>query len=60
MIGQRLDGCRRALVAGVRDGAIDDGLQGERAMFVDLFSTEDQREGVNAFLEKRKPKWKNA
>jgi 1,4-dihydroxy-2-naphthoyl-CoA synthase len=25
-----------------------------------LFSTADQKEGVNAFLEKRKPEWKNA
>ncbi|MEP2249795.1 MAG: enoyl-CoA hydratase, partial [Marinobacter sp.] len=28
-------------------------------LFVDLFSTEDQREGVNSFLEKRTPEWKN-
>ncbi|HEY7776341.1 MAG TPA: enoyl-CoA hydratase-related protein, partial [Kineobactrum sp.] len=35
------------------------GLALERDLFVDLFSTEDQREGVNAFLEKRKPEWKN-
>jgi len=36
-----------------------DGLQGERDMFVELFATQDQSEGVNAFLEKRKPVWKN-
>jgi len=34
-------------------------LVAERDEFVGLFSTEDQREGVNAFLEKRAPAWKN-
>ncbi|HTE41232.1 MAG TPA: enoyl-CoA hydratase [Steroidobacteraceae bacterium] len=32
----------------------------ERERFVDLFDGEDQQEGVNAFLQKRKPTWKNA
>ena len=32
----------------------------ERERFVDLFDGEDQREGVEAFFEKRKPVWKNA
>ena len=32
----------------------------ERERFIDLFEGEDQREGVSAFLEKRKPVWKNA
>ncbi|MDP8985150.1 MAG: enoyl-CoA hydratase [Pseudomonadota bacterium] len=32
----------------------------ERERFIDLFDGEDQQEGVTAFLEKRKPVWKNA
>lgn len=32
----------------------------ERERFIDLFDGSDQREGVTAFLEKRKPQWKNA
>jgi enoyl-CoA hydratase/carnithine racemase len=32
----------------------------ERERFVDLFDGADQREGVSAFFEKRKPVWKNA
>lgn len=35
------------------------GLSLERERFMDLFDFEDQKEGVNAFLEKRKPEWKN-
>jgi len=35
------------------------GLALERERFMDLFDFEDQAEGVNAFLEKRKPAWKN-
>ncbi|WP_207063580.1 enoyl-CoA hydratase [Motiliproteus sp. SC1-56] len=34
-------------------------LPTEREYFADLFHTEDQKEGVSAFLEKRKPEWKN-
>jgi enoyl-CoA hydratase/carnithine racemase len=35
------------------------GLSLERERFMDLFEHEDQAEGVRAFLEKRKPDWKN-
>ncbi|AKV97470.1 MULTISPECIES: enoyl-CoA hydratase [Marinobacter] len=50
----------KTLVMSARDGrSHDDGWRMERELFVELFSTEDQKEGVNAFLEKRKPEWKN-
>ena len=42
---------------GVPRGA---GLALERERFMDLFDFEDQKEGVAAFLEKRKPEWKNS
>ena len=35
------------------------GLSLERERFMDLFDHSDQAEGVNAFLEKRQPEWKN-
>jgi len=35
------------------------GLALERERFMDLFDHADQAEGVSAFLEKRKPEWKN-
>jgi enoyl-CoA hydratase/carnithine racemase len=50
--------CKRLVHSG-RNTVIAAGLEGERDLFVELFATEDQREGVNAFLEKRKPEWKN-
>lgn len=50
----------KQLVMSARDGrSHSDGWRMERELFVELFSTEDQREGVNAFLEKRQPEWKN-
>jgi len=50
--------CKRLVHSG-RNTVLAAGLQGERDMFIELFSTQDQTEGVNAFLEKRKPVWKN-
>ena len=35
-------------------------LATERERFIDLFDGADQREGAQAFFEKRKPVWKNA
>ena len=40
------------------DTTLDDGLLFERKNFYLLFSTEDQKEGMQAFIEKRKPEWK--
>lgn len=36
-----------------------EGVKYERRIFQALFSTEDQKEGMNAFVEKRKPVFKN-
>jgi len=39
--------------------AIEEGLQFETAQFALLFASEDMREGTAAFLEKRKPQFRN-
>ncbi|MFO8140493.1 MAG: enoyl-CoA hydratase [Marinobacter sp.] len=50
----------KQLVMSARDGrSHSDGWRMERELFVELFHTEDQKEGVNAFLDKRKPQWQN-
>jgi enoyl-CoA hydratase len=38
--------------------ALREGLHQERQEFYNLFATEDQKEGMQAFIEKRKPVWK--
>lgn len=49
----------KQLIQNNRTDHWDAGYAMERELFVDLFQTEDQKEGVNAFLEKRAPEWKN-
>ncbi|HLO33773.1 MAG TPA: enoyl-CoA hydratase-related protein [Anaerolineales bacterium] len=36
---------------------LSDGLAEEKQQFYNLFATEDQKEGMKAFVEKRKPAW---
>ena len=50
----------KTLVQSTRYGTHAAALVAEREAFVDLFDSADQAEGVNAFLEKRAPQWKNA
>ncbi len=50
----------KQLINGARSGSPQDALVREREAFVGLFETEDQREGVAAFLGKRAPQWRNA
>ncbi|MBN8949952.1 MULTISPECIES: enoyl-CoA hydratase [unclassified Rhizobium] len=38
---------------------LEEGLRFERRLFHSLFATEDQKEGMAAFVEKRKPAFKN-
>lgn len=49
----------KQLIQNTRSQTQADGLVKERELFVQLFDTEDQQEGVQAFLQKRPPEWKN-
>jgi enoyl-CoA hydratase len=44
-------------VNAVFESSLTDGLSKEKDLFYNLFSTEDQKEGMAAFIEKRKPNW---
>jgi len=39
--------------------SLAEGIRFERRIFHSLFATDDQKEGMKAFVEKRKPDWKN-
>jgi enoyl-CoA hydratase len=42
------------------EGGLADGVMFERRLFHGLFATEDQKEGMDAFVNKRKPVFKHA
>ena len=50
--------CKR-LIQGARGGSPEQAVVAEREAFIELFDSEDQREGVAAFLGKRAPQWRN-
>ncbi|MDE2430411.1 MAG: enoyl-CoA hydratase [Burkholderiales bacterium] len=50
----------KQLIHGARGQSLNSVLPAEREAFVTLFDTRDQKEGVQAFLQKRAPVWRNA
>ena len=56
---QSITACK-SLIQHQRYHSHHSGLMRERELFLKLFDTQDQTEGVNAFLEKRKPNWTNS
>jgi enoyl-CoA hydratase len=48
----------KACVNKAFEGGLADGVDYERRVFHSLFATEDQKEGMAAFLEKRPPQWR--
>jgi len=44
-------------VNAIFETSLTEGLSTEKELFYSLFSTEDQKEGMKAFIEKRKPNW---
>ena len=50
--------CKKLIMA-ARSQPLASAYAMERELFVKLWDSEDQKEGVAAFVEKRKPEWKN-
>jgi len=49
----------KSLIMEARGGDINAAFSKEREQFVKLWDTKDQKEGVSAFIDKRKAQWKN-
>ena len=60
--GRKLGGQAPVAVEQVKkvsaNGDLDQGIEAEKGGFATAFSSEDAREGIAAFLGKRKPKWR--
>jgi enoyl-CoA hydratase len=41
------------------ESSLAEGMRFERRIFHSLFATDDQKEGMKAFVEKRQPAWKH-
>jgi enoyl-CoA hydratase len=48
----------KEMVVRAHETLLADGIAEERRNFYFLFSTEDQKEGMQAFMQKRQPDWK--
>jgi enoyl-CoA hydratase len=48
----------KTMINGSYERFLSDGLAQEKQVFYNLFGSEDQKEGMKAFIEKRKPEWK--
>jgi enoyl-CoA hydratase len=48
----------KKMISQTFEQTLSNGLAAEKQEFYNLFATEDQKEGMQAFMEKRKPEWK--
>ncbi|HYG85317.1 MAG TPA: enoyl-CoA hydratase [Azospirillum sp.] len=65
-VATKIAGLSRPIVMMAKDAVnaayettLSEGVKLERRVFHSTFATEDQKEGMAAFVEKRKPEWKN-